>query len=116
MAFKKRFSKVQKQEFAQKMQQIEIFCKEHDIQQSSSGDSYYFTVNGCNYRVSNHSVERSNDGAFDQLGEQVRDLYHPNGREKDVTYIHAGKTRIIEIYNNLAAGLKLDGRGNAKEV
>lgn len=114
MAFKKRFSRLQKQEFAQKMQQIEKFCMEHNVQQSSSGDSYYFEVNGHHYRVSNHSVERSNDGAFDSWGEQVRELYHPNGREKDVTYIHAGKARIIEIYNNLAAGLELDGRGNVK--
>lgn len=31
-------------------------------------------------------------------------------------YIHAGKTRIIEIYNDLKAGYQLDGRGNRKAV
>ena len=28
--------------------------------------------------------------------------------------IHAGKARIMEIYNDLAAGYELDGRGNRK--
>lgn len=112
--FKKKFSKLQKMEFAQKMQQIEQFCQAHNIHQSQSCDSYYFEVNGRPYRVSNHSVESSNAGAYDCFGEQVRELYHPDGRQLDVTYIHASKTRIIEIYNNLVAGLELDGRGKIK--
>lgn len=105
-------SRAARQEFAQKMQEIDEFCKRHNIDKSRSGDSYYFTLNGTDYRVSNHSVEASNAGAINNLGEQVRDLYHPDGRYMDTVYIHASKTRIIEIYTALVNGVKLDGRGN----
>ncbi len=96
------------------MQKIGAFCAENGIHSSLSFDSYYFTLNGVKYRVSNHSVEASNREAFDELTGQKRELYHQNGREDDVVYIHASKTRIIEIYNDLAAGYELDGRGNRK--
>lgn len=107
-------SKKAKKEFANKMQEIDIFCQEHNISQSSSSDSYYFVINGQDYRVSNHSIEASNKKAYNFLGQQVREKYHGDNRKNDVVYIHAGKTRIIEIYNNLLAGYKLDGRGNIK--
>ena len=100
--------------FAQQMSDIDAFCSEHGIEQSRSSDSYYFAVNGRRYRVSNHSVEASNAAAFDDLGNRVRDFYHEGGRQDEVTYIHASKTRIIEIYNDLAAGYELDGRGFRK--
>lgn len=104
-----------KREFAEKMREIEDFCAKNGIDSSLSKDSYYFTVNGVSYRVSNHSVEASNRGAFDEItGEQKRELYHSDGRESDTVYIHAGKTRIIEIYSDVVAGYKLDGRGNRK--
>ena len=90
-------SKTRAREFAQQMTEIADFCFVNNISQSASGDSYYFTVDGQRYRVSNHSVESSR--------------YH-DGREADVRYIHAGKTRIIEIYTALTAGKELDGRGN----
>ena len=106
-------SKTQAREFAQTMSEISEFCNEHGIYQSSRGDSYYFFVNGKEYRVSNHSVEASDNAAFDWQGNQIRELYH-NGRDTNVTYIHASKTRIREIYNDLVAGYKLDGRGNRK--
>lgn len=109
-------SKSAREEFAKKMAEIEKFCAEHGISASLSGDSYYFTVDGIHYRISNHSVEASNRGAFDELtGEQKRELYHQTGREDNTVYIHASKTRIIEIYNDIAAGYKLDGRGNRKD-
>lgn len=108
-------SKEQKREFAEKMEEIKEFCRINNIHASSSKDSYYFTIRGQNYRVSNHSVEASNARAFNIYDEQIRELYHPDGREDDVIYIHASKTRIIEIYNNLIAGIKLDGRGNVKK-
>ena len=92
-------SKTAKREFAEKMEEVEAFCREHGISASRTNDSYYFTLNGQGYRVSNHSVESS--------------PYH-NGRDADTIYIHAGKTRIIEIYTNLAKGYALDGRGNIK--
>lgn len=106
-------SKTKAREFAQTMREIDDFCLEKGISQSSRGDSYYFTINGKKYRVSNHSVEASNRGAY-RDGVKVRELYHEEGREEDTTYIHASKTRIMEIYNDLINGYELDGRGNRK--
>lgn len=108
-------SKAKAREFAKKMSEIEEFCYANGIMQSKNGDSYYFSINGQNYRVSNHSIEASNRGAYDENGEKVRELYHANGRQDDTIYIHAGKTRIIEIYNNLKNGCSLDGFGNVKK-
>lgn len=90
-------SRNQKREFAKAMSDIDEFCKENDIDQSSTSDSYYFYIGDQHYRVSNHSVESS--------------PYH-NGRDDDTIYIHASKLRIKDIYNNLKAGKKLDSRGN----
>jgi len=97
--FKRNFSKTAKRDFAIKMAEIEDFCVKKNITQSYNGDSYYFTLNGTNYRVSNHSPESSQ--------------YH-DGRDKKTVYIHASKTRIIEIYTDLKNGYILDGRGNRK--
>lgn len=107
-------SKAKAREFAQTMSEIEDFCRENGISRSMSSDSYYFTVNGQKYRVSNHSIEASNAHAFNEWGEQIREKYHADGREDDVIYIHASKTRIMDIYNDLQAGYRLDGRGNRK--
>lgn len=109
-------SNTQIREYAEKMDRIDDFCRENNISKSANSDSYYFEINGQKYRVSNHSVESSNRGAYEEgTHEQIRELYHPEGREKDTIYIHAGKTRIMEIYENLKAGKELDGRGNVKE-
>lgn len=99
--YKWRPSKADAREFAEKMKEIEKFCAKNNIHQSANGDSYYFMLNGTSYRVSNHSVESS-------------PYYHPLGREKDEVYIHASKTRIIEIFNDLEAGYTLDGNGRRK--
>lgn len=99
-----------KRDFAMKMQEIENFCSEKGITQSHSGDSYYFEIRGQKYRISNHTVEASDRGAYDSTGAQVREKYH-GGRADDTIYITAGKTRIIEIYEALEAGRDLDGRG-----
>lgn len=96
-------SKSAMKEFAQQMNEIEQFCLENGISSSRTNDSYYFTINNQNYRVSNHSVEKSNANS--------NGAYHKDGRRDDTIYIHASKTRIIEIYNNLKDGKKLDGRG-----
>ena len=110
-------SKTAVKEYAQKMDEIGSFCAENGIEQSRAGDSYYFTVNGQKYRVSNHSVEASNKGAYNEIYGKTRELYHEGGRREDTIYIHAGKTRIMEIYNDLVNGYKLDGHGNRiKEV
>lgn len=113
MGYKWKPSKTAIREFANTMNEISEFCDANNINQSRNGDSYYFTINDQKYRVSNHSIEASNKGAYSDLG-QTRELYHPDGREDDVIYIHAGKTRIREIYNDLKEGYKLDGRGNRK--
>lgn len=108
-------NKAQKEEFHQKMLEIEEFCKNNDIYQSRKGDSYYFELKGKNYRVSNHTIEASNAAAFDDEFGQIRELYHPEGREENTVYITAGKTRIIEIYKNLLSGATLDKRGRVIE-
>lgn len=110
-------SKSQAREFAEKMRQIDEFCAENGISQSRSGDSYYFEINGQKYRVSNHAVESRKGkiiGWDDATGAPIREEM-PDGwttRDDDVVYIHAGKTRIMDIYNDLKAGKKLDGNGN----
>ena len=107
-------SKTKAREYANTMQTIKLFCDDNGIEYSKSCDSYYFMVNGINYRVSNHTIESSNYKAYDEFGNQVRELYHPNGREENTVYITAGKTRIMEIYNDLKAGYVLDKRGNRR--
>lgn len=115
MAYRWKPSRTKAREFAEQMDKIAGFCLDHGIQQSASGDSYYFTLNGQKYRVSNHTVEASNAAARDPLtGEQRRGLYHSGGRDSDTVYIHAGKTRIMDIYSDLAAGYELDGKGYRK--
>lgn len=105
------FSKAAKREYALKMKEIENFCEENKIEHSYSYDSFYFQIGGIKYRVSNHTVERSNEKAFNENGEQIRELYHPQGRVEDTIYIYATKTRIISIYEDLKSGYKLNGRG-----
>lgn len=114
MRYRKTFSKTAKKEFAKKMNEIARFCEEHGIYQSRNGDSYYFTLNGKRYRISNHTVEASDRGMYDDMGNKLRNSYHPNGRENDVVYITASKTRLMEIYCNLEAGYAVDKRGYRK--
>lgn len=105
-------SKLKTIQFAMEMDFIREFCEKNNIQTSKNNNSYYFTLNGTNYRVSNHTIEASNRAAFDiDTGMYKRDLYHETERKDDTVYIHAGKTRIIDIYNDLKTGYKLDGKG-----
>lgn len=107
-------NKAQAAEFMKQMNELEDFLFTHmDISASASRDSFYFTHNGTKYRVSNHSIEASNAKAYDYLGNQVRDKYHADQREQDTRYIHASKTRLIEIYNRITSGIEVDGYGNA---
>lgn len=112
--FKYTPSRAKAREYAQEMDDIRKFCDAHGIAYSRTMDSYYFSVNGKSYRVSNHSVESSNAHAYAWNGEQIRQQYHAGGRDENTIYIHAGKTRIKEIYEDLCAGHTLDGRGNRK--
>lgn len=107
-------SKTKAKEFINKMDDIQKFCDENQIDYSSTMDSYYFTLNGVKYRVSNHTVEASNKSAYDELGRQVHRIYHEGGRQEDTVYITAGKTRLIDIYNDLKNGWVLNGRGYRK--
>jgi len=106
-------SKKSKEEFKEKMEAIEKFLDEHaDVSASRSRDSFYFTVNGTQYRVSNHSIEASNAKAYDEFtGEQIREKYHGDCRGNGTRYIHASKTRLIEIYNAIKDGKQIDGHG-----
>ena len=94
-------SQSEAREFAQKMKEIDAFCEQNGISASRTQDSYYFTVNEVTYRVSNHSIRSS--------------TYHEDN-EPDVVHIHASKTRIMEIYNDLMAGYELDGHGKRKST
>lgn len=116
MAYGKKWkpSKTAIREFKEQMDRIDKFCDENNIIQSASSDSYYFTINGQWYRVSNHTIEASNRAAYNEDGIQVREKYHDSKRDENTIYIHAGKTRIIEIYEKLKAGKKLDGFGYEK--
>lgn len=104
-------SKAQKEFFKDEMQRIETFCNENNIRHSLSKDSYYFHLNGTYYRVSNHTMDASNRGAYNEFGEQIREHYHTKEDYENTVCIFASKTRIIQIYNDLKAGHKLDGRG-----
>lgn len=105
-------SKAAAQEYAAEIQEIKTFCEAHSIHASRTLDSYYFTIGGIEYRVSNHSIDASDNAAFDEItGEQRRALYHANDDAATVQ-IRAGKTRIIQIYNDLCAGYQLDRKGN----
>lgn len=110
-------SKKAKEEFKEKMNAIELFLSNHlDVNASSSRDSFYFSFENKNYRISNHSIESSNARAYSRLtDEQVREKYHDDRRNENTQYIHASKTRIIEIYNAITSGKKVDGHGNVIE-
>ena len=107
-------SKSARVEFAKKMDEIDDFCLSNGINHSVSSDSYYFCLNGKDYRVSNHTVEASDKGMYDDMFGKVRESYHKHD-DPDMIYITAGKTRLIEIYKDLEAGYELDKRGFRKE-
>ncbi len=104
------YSRTKAREYAQKMEEIEDFCRANGISASRRLDSFYFTLNGTKYRVSNHTIEASNRGMRDRLtGEKLRESYHDD--DDDLVCITASKTRIEQVYNDLKAGHKLDKRG-----
>ena len=105
-------SKKKTREFVQKMDETQAYCDKNGISYSASMDSYYFEINGKKYRVSNHSIEASNRKSRNAEGQYLREKYHPDKKENDIIYIHASKTRLIEIHTNLLAGEQLDGKGN----
>lgn len=108
MGYRWKQSKSKAIEFANQMDDIKVFCSENGITQSFNGDSYYFSHEGKSYRISNHTVSKSDSGMSDFLGNKLRDSYHINGYDVEIT---AGKTRIIEIYNAVKMGKTLNKRG-----
>jgi hypothetical protein len=109
-------SKAASNDFVEQMNKIREFCKINEINISSNNDSYYFTHNNINYRVSNHTIAASDRGMFrEENGEfvKIRDSYHESDTSNTV-YITAGTTRIIEIYNAIKDGLTLNKRGYVK--
>lgn len=60
MSYRWKPSKSAAREFAAKM---------NEIDSSLMQDSYYFTIDGQKYRVSNHTVAASNRGAYNVEGE-----------------------------------------------
>ena len=78
-------------EYKRKMREIEKFCKENNIKASYNYNNYEFELNGIKYTIQNCAT--------------------PPSTENEV-FIYAGKTRLIEIYDCLKAGKKIDRRGN----
>lgn len=119
MGYRWKPSRTAAREFARTMDEIRDFCDANGIDYSASMDSYYFTIDGERYRVSNHTVAASNRGAYDEVtGERRRERYHEPDEYDRQHEITAGKTRIREIYAALKAGKRIDKRGNVidKEV
>jgi hypothetical protein len=110
MGFKYKVSKTKAREFSQTMNEIDVFCSENFISRSNSFDSYYFSIGKNNYRVSNHSISKSDQGCFDRFGNKIRSSYHTD--DPCLICITASKTRIIQIYNDLKNGYKLTKGGN----
>ena len=79
----------QKKDYARLMKRIDIFCKERRILQGKGSDSYYFSINGTAYVVSNRRREVAEGTVF----------------------ILASKTRIMRICEDLDQGLQLNYRG-----
>lgn len=100
--YKWRPSKARISEFVETMNEIDEYCSKNGISQSARGDSYYFDWNGKHYRISNHSIESSK--------------YHNDDERKDKNnvFIHASKTRLIEIHQKIISGKEVDGRGYIK--
>lgn len=114
MAYKYSPSKAKRAEFASKVKEVEEYCKLNNIQVSRSGDSFYFEVNGKKCRISNHTVETSDNGALESFFRTgvMRESYHQQNYDIDIL---ASKTRLIEIHQALLAGYQLDGRGKIKK-
>ncbi len=95
MRYKWKPSKAKIAEFKKQMTAIEEYCKENNIQSSLSNDSYYFRHNGKKYRISNHKAHEGNS---------------------DIDfYIHASKTRLIEIHKAIINGESVEKMTPAKK-
>jgi len=89
-----RLTKRRKRDFALLMDEIDTFCKSHQIYQGRGSDSYYFSIRGKPYVIANRKKEV------------------PEG----TTFLLASKTRIMKIYEDLLEGKDLDYRGSEKSA
>jgi hypothetical protein len=74
-----RTSKAAREAFGAQMREIEAYCRKNDIHQSLKSDSYYFKVAGQAYRVSNHSVEISDRGMWNEHVDRIEHAGQPIG-------------------------------------
>lgn len=90
------------------MNEIEEYCANNNISKSLRSDSYYFTYNGVEYRISNHSVEVS----VSNTGER----YHGNSEEyrNKIFCVHASKVRLIDIHQAVRDNIPDNLQGSEK--
>ena len=92
---------------------LESFCRENAIIKSETGKSYYFSMAGKKYRVSNHTIADSNRGAYGKNGKKRRRLYHDAEADSNLICINVSKPdkNIYRIYNSLKRGAVVDAYG-----
>ena len=102
-------------EFMPKIDEIDEFCSKNGILHYPWDDSYFFTVNGKKCRVRDYTKFFPIHNNYDFDGEKLPPdrLFYGKRGEYDVDII-AGRTRLIQIYNDLKAGYDLDRRGFRK--
>ena len=83
------------------------FCERNGIRRSKYGDSFYFTLQGKRYRISNHSTEISNSWSRNLNGKQIRRPYH--SRRDNTVSIIAPRSRVKAIYEELSRTNKCSG-------
>jgi hypothetical protein len=79
--------------------ELSAFCAAEGIRRSQNGDSFYFSAQGKQYRISNHSEEISNAWGKNLNGKRIRGSYHP--RKSRTVSILAPKSRVKEIYSRI---------------
>lgn len=107
--------RIDRRNYVERLEALDAFCEEHDIMCNVHRDSFYFELNGKRYRVSNHSIKANWERAYSGMRDDLKPLYHPNGYDKSIIYIHAGKFRVPQIYEDIRAGYDLNLRGYRKK-
>ena len=79
--------------------ELSAFCAAEGIRRSRNGDSFYFSAQGKQYRISNHSEEISNAWGKNLNGKRIRGSYHsPKSRTVSIL---APKSKVKEIYSRV---------------